>query len=62
MGLKHVSNRLSKTDLAHLGSGEVGYIRKMRSDEVSRCFPKRRPWNRGSTSGRCSAPTARRSF
>ncbi|OLP59254.1 hypothetical protein BJF93_05025 [Xaviernesmea oryzae] len=40
MGLKHVSSRLSKSDLAHLGAGEVGYIRKMRSDEVSRCFPE----------------------
>jgi hypothetical protein len=40
MGLKHVSTALSKNDLAHLGAGEVGYIRKMRSDEVSRVFPE----------------------
>ncbi|URK88752.1 DUF1150 family protein [Rhizobium sp. RCAM05350] len=40
MGLKHVSSHLSKNDLAHLGAGEVGYIRKMRSDEVSRVFPE----------------------
>ena len=40
MGLKNVSAPLSKNDLAHLGAGEVGYIRKMRSDEVSRCFPE----------------------
>jgi len=40
MGLKHVTTHLSKNDLAHLGAGEVGYIRKMRSDEVSRCFPE----------------------
>lgn len=40
MGLKHVSSHLSKNDLAHLGAGEVGYIRKMRSEEVSRVFPE----------------------
>ncbi|WP_455273146.1 BQ00720 family protein [Rhizobium herbae] len=40
MGLKHVSSHLSKNDLAHLGAGEVGYIRKIRSDEVSRVFPE----------------------
>lgn len=40
MGLKHVTANLSKNDFAHLGSGEVGYIRKMRVDEVSRVFPE----------------------
>ncbi|MDW5315152.1 DUF1150 family protein [Rhizobium sp. PL01] len=40
MGLKHVSSHLSKNDLAHLGAGEVGYIRKIRSEEVSRVFPE----------------------
>lgn len=43
---------------AHLGAGEVGYIRKMKADEVSRVFRARksiRAW----TSGPCSAPTAR---
>lgn len=40
MGLKDISSSLSKNDLAHLGEGEIGYIRKMRSEEVSRCFPE----------------------
>lgn len=40
MLLKNVTARLSQSELAHLGAGEVGYIRKMRYDEVSRCFPE----------------------
>ncbi len=40
MGHKAVTAPLSKSDLAHLGAGEIGYIRKMRADEVSRCFPE----------------------
>ncbi|QRM54039.1 DUF1150 family protein [Sinorhizobium sp. BG8] len=40
MGLKALSPVVTKADLAHLGAGEVGYIRKMRADEVSRCFPE----------------------
>ena len=40
MLLKEASSRLTKSELAHLGAGEVGYIRKMKSDEVSRCFPE----------------------
>ena len=52
MGLKTINTSLSKSDLAHLGAGEVGYIRKMRSDEVSRCFPEAPEMD----------PTARRSF
>ncbi|RVI60449.1 BQ00720 family protein [Sinorhizobium medicae] len=40
MGLKAINTSLSKNDLAHLGAGEVGYIRKMSSEEVSRCFPE----------------------
>ncbi|MBB4009471.1 BQ00720 family protein [Allorhizobium taibaishanense] len=39
MLIKEASSKLSKNELAHLGSGEVGYIRKIRYDEVSRCFP-----------------------
>lgn len=31
--------RISKDELAHLGSGQVGYIRKMTSDEVRERFP-----------------------
>lgn len=40
MLLKEANARLTQNELAHLGSGEVGYIRKMRSDEVNRCFPE----------------------
>lgn len=40
MLLKNVNARLSQSELAHLGAGEVGYIRKMRYDEISRCFPE----------------------
>jgi hypothetical protein len=40
MLLKEASSHLTKSELAHLGAGEVGYIRKMKSDEVSRCFPE----------------------
>jgi len=40
MGLKTVTPTVSKADLAHLGAGEVGYIRKMKADEVSRVFPE----------------------
>jgi hypothetical protein len=40
MLLREVTARLTQSELAHLGSGEVGYIRKMRSEEVSRCFPE----------------------
>ncbi len=40
MLLREANARLTQTELAHLGSGEVGYIRKMRSEEVSRCFPE----------------------
>lgn len=38
--IKEVTSRLTQSELAHLGAGEVGYIRKIRSDEVSRCFPE----------------------
>ena len=40
MLLKEANNHLSLSELAHLGSGEVGYIRKIRSEDVSRCFPE----------------------
>lgn len=38
--MKEITSHLTQSELAHLGAGEVGYIRKMRSDEVSRCFPE----------------------
>ncbi|TCL72220.1 DUF1150 family protein [Rhizobium sp. BK251] len=40
MLMKEATARLSESELAHLGNGEVAYIRKIRSDEVSRCFPE----------------------
>lgn len=40
MLMREANARLTQSELAHLGAGEVGYIRKMRSDEVSRCFPE----------------------
>lgn len=40
MLMKEATARLTLSELAHLGSGEVGYIRKMRYDEVNRCFPE----------------------
>jgi hypothetical protein len=39
MLIKEATAQLSLMELTHLGSGEVGYIRKIRYDEVSRCFP-----------------------
>ncbi|MBB4101593.1 DUF1150 family protein [Allorhizobium borbori] len=40
MLLKEAHARLTRSQLAHLGSGEVAYVRKMRSEEVTRCFPE----------------------
>ena len=40
MLLKEAHMRLTLSELVHLGAGEVGYIRKMRSQDVSRCFPE----------------------
>ncbi|KQZ93561.1 DUF1150 family protein [uncultured Agrobacterium sp.] len=40
MLLKEAHARLTKSQLAHLGAGEVGYIRKMRAEQVSKCFPE----------------------
>ncbi|CAH0339274.1 DUF1150 family protein [Rhizobium sp. CECT 9324] len=40
MLLKEANARITMSEFAHLGAGEVGYIRKMKSDEVSRCFPE----------------------
>ena len=40
MMMKEATARLTESELAHLGSGEVAYIRKMRTEEVSRCFPE----------------------
>jgi hypothetical protein len=40
MLLNEANTRLTQSELAHLGAGEVGYIRKMHSSEVARCFPE----------------------
>jgi hypothetical protein len=40
MLLKNATARLTLSELAHLGSGEIGYIRKMRSEDITRCFPE----------------------
>ena len=40
MFAKDIPNGLSINELAHLGDGEVAYVRKMTSDDVSRCFPE----------------------
>lgn len=40
MLLKNATAELTLNELAHLGSGEVGYIRKMRLEDISRCFPE----------------------
>ena len=40
MMMKEATARLTQSELEHLGSGEVAYIRKIRSEDVSRCFPE----------------------
>jgi hypothetical protein len=40
MLLKEANTQLTESELAHLGAGEVGYIRKIRYEDVSRCFPE----------------------
>lgn len=40
MLMKDATAQLTETELAHLGAGEVGYIRRMRLEEVNRCFPE----------------------
>ncbi|MGG7517334.1 DUF1150 family protein [Allorhizobium undicola] len=39
MLIKEATPNLTKTELAHLGSGEVAYVRRIRYDEVTNCFP-----------------------
>ncbi len=39
MLIKEATSQLSLMELTHLGSGEVGYIRKIRYEDVARCFP-----------------------
>ncbi|MBK8457987.1 MAG: DUF1150 family protein [Phyllobacteriaceae bacterium] len=33
------SIRLSKEELAHVGEGAIGYVRKIKSDDMARRFP-----------------------
>lgn len=40
-------DRLTSNEFAHLGAGKVGYIRKIRADEVSRVFPEAPDLNPG---------------
>ncbi|MGN6775330.1 DUF1150 family protein [Rhizobium sp.] len=40
MLLKEATARLTPSELANIGTGEVAYIRKMEWSEVSRCFPE----------------------
>lgn len=39
MLIKEATKRISPTEFAHLGAGEVGYIRKIRYEDVPQCFP-----------------------
>jgi len=40
-------DRLTRNEFAHLGAGKLGYIRKMRSEDVSRVFPEAPALNPG---------------
>lgn len=40
MLLKEAHARLTRSQLTLIGSGEVAYVRKIRSEDVSRCFPE----------------------
>lgn len=40
MQVKSIPTGLSLADLAHLGEGEIGYIRKISAADVGRCFPE----------------------
>lgn len=40
MTSKHNLTMMSRSEFIHFGEGELGYIRKMRSEDVSRVFPE----------------------
>ncbi|EJJ30271.1 MULTISPECIES: DUF1150 family protein [Rhizobium] len=40
MLMKEATSRLTKSELAGIGNGEVAYIRKIRNEEVAKCFPE----------------------
>ena len=35
----HVTSILTASELAHLGEGKVGYVRKMKSDDLLAAYP-----------------------
>lgn len=41
--MTHPKPILTEIEFANLGAGEVGYVRKMRSDDLSRNFPSLPP-------------------
>jgi hypothetical protein len=47
MAMKAGMDTMTRNEFAHLGMGKVGYIRKMRSEEVSRVFPEAPALNPG---------------
>ena len=47
MAIRVNLDRLTKNEFAHLGAGKLGYIRKMRSEDVSRVFPEAPDMNPG---------------
>ncbi len=46
MAARPILDRLTRSEFAHLGAGKLGYIRKMRSEDVSRVFPEAPNLNR----------------
>jgi hypothetical protein len=47
MATKATLDRLTRNEFAHLGAGKLGYIRKMRSEDVSTVFPEAPDLNPG---------------
>jgi hypothetical protein len=47
MAARASQDRMTRNEFAHLGAGKVGYIRKMRSEDVSRVFPEAPELNPG---------------
>lgn len=40
MFAKDLQGRVSQSELAHLGEGEIAYVRKISAKDVGRCFPE----------------------
>lgn len=40
MRMIQANNRITVRQLAHIGEGEVGYIRSIKGEDVIRCFPE----------------------